>query len=172
MLDDWEENLAIITANRTKGDDLVITHLGDCLWKEKNEVCMIHIRRYMCSFLFVIKYLMELLDTGCSCSFMLLSRWTKHWPILWKCSVMSHWCRPFEMSSNICQPWSHSGLLQLITCKKIQAQCKFTSKLSCIVYWRRGLNPQCVLNNHYVDTYAWSCIVYYLFFFWPFTALD
>ncbi|AQK61200.1 Protein transport protein SEC16B-like protein, partial [Zea mays] len=31
MLDDWEENLAIITANRTKGDDLVITHLGDCL---------------------------------------------------------------------------------------------------------------------------------------------
>jgi hypothetical protein len=41
MLDDWEENLAIITANRTKGDDLVITHLGDCLWKEKNEVCLI-----------------------------------------------------------------------------------------------------------------------------------
>ena len=40
MLDDWEENLAIITANRTKGDDLVITHLGDCLWKEKNEVCI------------------------------------------------------------------------------------------------------------------------------------
>lgn len=38
MLDDWQENLAIITANRTKGDDLVITHLGDCLWKEKNEV--------------------------------------------------------------------------------------------------------------------------------------
>ena len=35
MLDDWEENLAIITANRTKGDVLVITHLGDCLWKEK-----------------------------------------------------------------------------------------------------------------------------------------
>ena len=43
MLDDWEENLAIITANRTKGDDLVITHLGDCLWKEKNEVCIINI---------------------------------------------------------------------------------------------------------------------------------
>ncbi|XP_066329082.1 protein transport protein SEC16A homolog [Miscanthus floridulus] len=42
MLDDWEENLAIITANRTKGDDLVITHLGDCLWKEKNEVAAAH----------------------------------------------------------------------------------------------------------------------------------
>jgi hypothetical protein len=41
MLDDWEENLAIITANRTKGDDLVITHLGDCLWKEKIEVCIV-----------------------------------------------------------------------------------------------------------------------------------
>ncbi|AQK61207.1 Protein transport protein SEC16B-like protein [Zea mays] len=42
MLDDWEENLAIITANRTKGDDLVITHLGDCLWKEKNEIAAAH----------------------------------------------------------------------------------------------------------------------------------
>ncbi|XP_062224379.1 protein transport protein SEC16A homolog isoform X2 [Phragmites australis] len=42
MLDDWEENLAIITANRTKGDDLVITHLGDCLWKEKNEAAAAH----------------------------------------------------------------------------------------------------------------------------------
>ncbi|XP_062217913.1 protein transport protein SEC16B homolog isoform X2 [Phragmites australis] len=42
MLDDWEENLAIITANRTKGDDLVITHLGDCLWKEKAEVAAAH----------------------------------------------------------------------------------------------------------------------------------
>ncbi|XP_047080796.1 protein transport protein SEC16B homolog isoform X2 [Lolium rigidum] len=42
MLDDWEENLAIITANRTKNDDLVITHLGDCLWKEINEVAAAH----------------------------------------------------------------------------------------------------------------------------------
>lgn len=40
MLNDWQQNLAIITANRTKGDDLVITHLGDCLWKERNEVCI------------------------------------------------------------------------------------------------------------------------------------
>jgi hypothetical protein len=38
MLDDWEENLAVITANRTKGDELVIIHLGDCLCKEKKEV--------------------------------------------------------------------------------------------------------------------------------------
>ncbi|KAF6175406.1 hypothetical protein GIB67_036497 [Kingdonia uniflora] len=37
MLDDWEENLAIITANRTKDDQLVIVHLGDCLWKERDE---------------------------------------------------------------------------------------------------------------------------------------
>uniref|UniRef100_A0A804UA74 Protein transport protein sec16 n=1 Tax=Zea mays TaxID=4577 RepID=A0A804UA74_MAIZE len=42
MLDDWQENLAIITANRTKGDDLVITRLGDCLWEEKNEVASAH----------------------------------------------------------------------------------------------------------------------------------
>lgn len=41
MLDKWEENLAIITANRTKGDELVMIHLGDCLWKERGEVgCM------------------------------------------------------------------------------------------------------------------------------------
>ena len=38
MLDGWEENLAIITANRTKDDELVIIHLGDCLWKERGEV--------------------------------------------------------------------------------------------------------------------------------------
>lgn len=40
MLDDWEENLAIITANRTKDDELVMVHLGDCLWKERGEVCI------------------------------------------------------------------------------------------------------------------------------------
>ena len=38
MLDDWEENLAIITGNRTKDDELVIINLGDCLWKETGEV--------------------------------------------------------------------------------------------------------------------------------------
>lgn len=38
MLDDWEENLAVITANRTKDDELVIIHLGDSLWKERSEV--------------------------------------------------------------------------------------------------------------------------------------
>ncbi|KAI4974223.1 hypothetical protein ZWY2020_047503 [Hordeum vulgare] len=42
MLNDWQQNLAIITANRTKGDELVITHLGDCLWKERNEVAAAH----------------------------------------------------------------------------------------------------------------------------------
>ncbi|GMH21662.1 hypothetical protein Nepgr_023504 [Nepenthes gracilis] len=43
VLDEWEENLAIITSNRTKGDELVITHLGDCLWKENGEVAAAHI---------------------------------------------------------------------------------------------------------------------------------
>ncbi|XP_077235430.1 protein transport protein SEC16A homolog [Tasmannia lanceolata] len=42
MLDDWEENLAIITANRTKNDELVIIHLGDCLWKERGEIAAAH----------------------------------------------------------------------------------------------------------------------------------
>lgn len=72
MLDDWEENLAIITANRTKGDDLVITHLGDCLWKEKNEVCMICICRIK-PFLFCGQVPYMPFDTGCSCSFVLFS---------------------------------------------------------------------------------------------------
>lgn len=40
MLDDWEKHLAIITANRTKDDELVILHLGDCLWREKGKVCI------------------------------------------------------------------------------------------------------------------------------------
>ncbi|KAE8660436.1 putative C2H2-like zinc finger protein [Hibiscus syriacus] len=43
MLDGWEENLAIITANRTKDDELVIIHLGDCLWKERSEAAAAHI---------------------------------------------------------------------------------------------------------------------------------
>ena len=38
MLDNWEENLGVITANRTTDDELVITHLGDCMWKERGEV--------------------------------------------------------------------------------------------------------------------------------------
>ncbi|KAG2672238.1 hypothetical protein I3843_13G029700 [Carya illinoinensis] len=43
MLDEWEENLAIMTANRTKNDELVIIHLGDCLWKEHGEATAAHI---------------------------------------------------------------------------------------------------------------------------------
>lgn len=43
MLDDWEENLAVITANRTKDDELVIIHLGDCLWKDRSEIIAAHI---------------------------------------------------------------------------------------------------------------------------------
>ncbi|XP_009375750.2 protein transport protein SEC16B homolog [Pyrus x bretschneideri] len=43
MLDEWEENLAILTANRTKDDELVIIHLGDCLWKERGQNTPAHI---------------------------------------------------------------------------------------------------------------------------------
>ncbi|KAG8382433.1 hypothetical protein BUALT_Bualt05G0076800 [Buddleja alternifolia] len=43
MLDDWEENLAVITANRTKDDELVLTHLGDCLWKDRSDILAAHI---------------------------------------------------------------------------------------------------------------------------------
>ncbi|XP_076886803.1 protein transport protein SEC16B homolog [Bidens hawaiensis] len=43
MLDDWEENLAMIAANRTKDDELVLIHLGDCLWKETSNIIAAHI---------------------------------------------------------------------------------------------------------------------------------
>lgn len=49
MLCNWEENLAIITANRTKNDELVIIHLGDCLLKEKAEVCYVCINQDLSS---------------------------------------------------------------------------------------------------------------------------
>ncbi|WOL06209.1 hypothetical protein Cni_G14941 [Canna indica] len=42
-LGDWEKHLAIITANRTKDDELVIIHLGDCVWREKGEISAAHI---------------------------------------------------------------------------------------------------------------------------------
>ncbi|PSS11536.1 Protein transport protein like [Actinidia chinensis var. chinensis] len=37
MLDNWEENLAVIIANRTKDDGPVLMHLGDSLWKDRSE---------------------------------------------------------------------------------------------------------------------------------------
>ncbi|XP_023635307.1 protein transport protein SEC16A homolog isoform X2 [Capsella rubella] len=43
MLDNWEENLGIITANRTVDDELVITNLGDNIWKERGEIIAAHI---------------------------------------------------------------------------------------------------------------------------------
>ncbi|GER30499.1 COPII coat assembly protein sec16 [Striga asiatica] len=43
MLDDWEENLAVITANRTKDDELVLLYLGDCLYKERSNMMAAHI---------------------------------------------------------------------------------------------------------------------------------
>lgn len=43
MIEDWEENLAVITANRTKDDELVLIHLGDCLWKERSNIIAAHI---------------------------------------------------------------------------------------------------------------------------------
>jgi hypothetical protein len=38
MLEEWQENLAIMAANHTAGDDRVILHLGDCLWRARGEV--------------------------------------------------------------------------------------------------------------------------------------
>uniref|UniRef100_A0A7N1A7E9 Protein transport protein sec16 n=1 Tax=Kalanchoe fedtschenkoi TaxID=63787 RepID=A0A7N1A7E9_KALFE len=43
MLDDWQENLAVISANRTKDDELVIINLGDCLWRDRSEIIAAHI---------------------------------------------------------------------------------------------------------------------------------
>lgn len=38
MLDDWQENIAIMAANRTQGDERVMLHLGDRLWGVRGEV--------------------------------------------------------------------------------------------------------------------------------------
>ncbi|CAK9226939.1 unnamed protein product [Sphagnum troendelagicum] len=43
MLEEWQENLAIMAANHTAGDDRVILHLGDCLWRARGEVNAAHI---------------------------------------------------------------------------------------------------------------------------------
>jgi hypothetical protein len=43
MLEEWQENLAIMAANRTAGDERVILHLGDCLWRACGEVNAAHI---------------------------------------------------------------------------------------------------------------------------------
>ncbi|EFJ27238.1 hypothetical protein SELMODRAFT_412224 [Selaginella moellendorffii] len=43
MLEEWQENLAIMAANRTNGDERVIMHLGDCLWRHQDEICGAHI---------------------------------------------------------------------------------------------------------------------------------
>ncbi|CAM8877672.1 unnamed protein product [Rhodiola kirilowii] len=43
MLDYWQENLAVISANRTKDDELVIINLGDCLWRDRSEIIAAHI---------------------------------------------------------------------------------------------------------------------------------
>ncbi|KAK1376373.1 Protein transport protein sec16 [Heracleum sosnowskyi] len=43
MLDTWKENLAMMIANRTKDDEYVLIHLGDSLWKERNDITAAHI---------------------------------------------------------------------------------------------------------------------------------
>ncbi|KAJ7557254.1 hypothetical protein O6H91_05G119000 [Diphasiastrum complanatum] len=42
LLTQWQENLAIMAANRTNGDEQVIMHLGDCLWERRGEVAAAH----------------------------------------------------------------------------------------------------------------------------------
>lgn len=38
MLDEWRENIAMMAANRTQGDERVMLHLGDRLWGVRGEV--------------------------------------------------------------------------------------------------------------------------------------
>jgi len=68
MLDEWEENLAVITANRTKGDELVIIHLGDCLWKERSEVqfSIFHFFKACYSFPLWFSFKILILDYCCT----------------------------------------------------------------------------------------------------------
>lgn len=47
VLPEWRENLAILAANRTKGDEGVLTKIGDRLWAERNEVAAAQVRRQL-----------------------------------------------------------------------------------------------------------------------------
>lgn len=38
LLAEWRENLAMMGANRTKGDERVMLRLGDRLWEDRGEV--------------------------------------------------------------------------------------------------------------------------------------
>lgn len=103
MLDNWEENLAIIAANRTKGDELVCVHLGDCLWKERWEVGYMYIFliiRY--SFLLLSIILRKRNFAGYCCTCVLFSCRIRLGALFRQCKALSHWCRSFEISSNIC----------------------------------------------------------------------
>ncbi|KAF9602427.1 hypothetical protein IFM89_027556 [Coptis chinensis] len=42
VVDDWEENLATITANRTRDDERVLFTLGDFLWKHTGQITAAH----------------------------------------------------------------------------------------------------------------------------------
>lgn len=72
MLDEWEENLAIITANRTKDDELVIIHLGDCLLKERTEVYILFSPMYAISHMMHLD--LSFLNTDYCCTYLLLGR--------------------------------------------------------------------------------------------------
>ncbi|XP_024391506.1 protein transport protein SEC16A homolog [Physcomitrium patens] len=43
MLDEWRENIAMMAANRTQGDERVMLHLGDRLWGVRGEVAAAHL---------------------------------------------------------------------------------------------------------------------------------
>ncbi|CAI5496808.1 unnamed protein product, partial [Closterium sp. Naga37s-1] len=43
MVAEWRENVALMAATRTSGDERVISHLGDCLWRLRGDVAAAHI---------------------------------------------------------------------------------------------------------------------------------
>eukprot|EP00850_Spirogloea_muscicola_P022566 SM000301S11769 [mRNA] locus=s301:27656:32480:- [translate_table: standard] len=42
MLDEWQENLAILAANSIGGEESVMQYLGDCLWRTRGQVAAAH----------------------------------------------------------------------------------------------------------------------------------
>lgn len=121
MLDGWEENLAILTANRTTDDELVIIHLGDCLWKERGQVFCLFLGLSSFLFLCLEKMLSSLvlswLESNCAehcCTHMLFGCRSKLWAIFRQCKTVSSWCGSLEISTNICQSWGYPGGLHSI----------------------------------------------------------
>jgi hypothetical protein len=102
MLDGWQENFAIMVANRTQGDERVMLHLGDRLWGVRGEVGVIHglcicwwDGREGCGGSDVLTHGLFTV-TGSRCAFVLCGCGCEFRAVLWKRKAVCDWCGSCE----------------------------------------------------------------------------